>query len=1041
MESTTQWLANQCAANLLNEKWLLAEEMRIAQQWKDRINLLGWSTINLHSKTLSTITLSLVSNQLAEKKFVFAGQATARMLVRNVFCELQHAQKLNYFHNVQSIEGLCDLMARSIRDMRLARISPESVSVNAFESPAKAEDVRQIYRAYVDLLEDQRVVDYSACIKLATDGLDSGSIQLPPDLLILLPELPTISRAEQHLLDVLASKSTLQHSKELDAYAVASGKLADLIGGGHASFEYLSGIGEVNEVRGVFQRILSEEDDGPRRFDETEILHTDYAGYVPLILEQVTGWLADQQVDAPIEIDKLPVTFAEGIACIYSRPGRALRGWLRWAHHEFIQTRVVQLVREGLLDRPEDARSIGYSRLANTLRQVPIGFQANRYLPKIQESIQSALESLQEYEQKVDAETDESEPETTRRDFGLSALRAVSAMVEPLVRLAPAASDDATTVLGKARSFLLQCARADNKLDRYARDKLLDDINGMLRTIELGPDADLDVTQWLEELPIDSRILASGPQPGCVHVAPLSRGGHSGRKNIFVVGLDDGRYPKRVAIDPVLLDAERERLSADLLTANEVADDIQQSLDRALYRALIETGKRVCLSYSVRNLVEDRDSFPSASMLELFRVTESNDDAHLDDLLANIGPPVAFVSPRRDDHLSAADGQLARFLEEGNPKQRQQWLEEAYSHTRRQRVASESYANAQLTEFDGLVQAAGVDLDPGAAERVSPSRLETYGTCPRRFFFSRGLGIYPPDEWTVDRERWLDPLQYGNFLHALFETFLGTLTTKELTPSVGRDSVPLRDLLYEQLDGLKSTIPIPNEDAYRRTCDGLEETCEVFLAKEEEYCRLNNARPWVLEAAIGLNNAPKTELDCREPISLTLSDGRVIRVGGRLDRVDKLMTAGSERYAIWDYKSGSGYGFDQERPFSQGRKLQAYLYVGMLRHRIAAMGGSRDAVASFGYFFPNPRTDGLRLQWTQAELRSGDEVLRHICDLISSGVFLPTTDAQDCRFCDYLPVCGDAEVVTKQSLWKSTQDCNQVLQPWRVLRELEGETP
>ena len=112
-----------------------------------------------------------------------------------------------------------------------------------------------------------------------------------------------------------------------------------------------------------------------------------------------------------------------------------------------------------------------------------------------------------------------------------------------------------------------------------------------------------------------------------------------------------------------------------------------------------------------------------------------------------------------------------------------------------------------------------------------------------------------------------------------------------------------------------------------------------FLDKEEEYCLANNARPWVLEASLGLTTESKTELDCLDPVPLTLSDGRLIRVGGRLDRVDKLTVDGSERYAIWDYKSGSSYGFDLEDPFKQGRKLQPYLYVGMLRHRTARRPG------------------------------------------------------------------------------------------------------
>ena len=81
----------------------------------------------------------------------------------------------------------------------------------------------------------------------------------------------------------------------------------------------------------------------------------------------------------------------------------------------------------------------------------------------------------------------------------------------------------------------------------------MDDISSMLSTLELTVDADLDVWQWLEELPLESRILASGSQPGCMHMAPLSQGGHSGRRQLFVVGLDDGRYPKRATIGKNLL--------------------------------------------------------------------------------------------------------------------------------------------------------------------------------------------------------------------------------------------------------------------------------------------------------------------------------------------------------------------------------------------------------------------------------------------------------------------------------------------------------
>ena len=857
-----------------------------------------------------------------------------------------------------------------------------------------------------------------------------------------MPERPRLSHAERRFLEAISTRARLLHPERLDAYAIASETIPDQLSGGKTRFSHLAGMGEVNEVRGVFQRIFSSRHGGSKRLDEVEILHTDYGQYVPLILEQVTAWLADTEESdssAP-EIDMIPVTFAEGVACIYSRPGRALRAWLRWARHDFVQTRAVQLIREGLLFRPADADRVGFSRLADALRKVPIGFQRDRYLPKIRQAIESAEQSARQYHQQGDSDDVAGVDVRSGRDFGLSTLRSVWAIVQPLVDLAPTASDDAAAVLTKARQFLVQCARADNKLDRAARDRLLDDIDTMMATLNLGSDHEVDLFQWLEQLPIESRIMARGPQPGAVHVSPLSQGGHSGREQIFVVGLDDSRYPKRVAVDPVLLDSERKGLSRNLQTSADVDEDQQRALDRSLYRALSKPAAEVCLSYSVRNLAEDRANYPSASMLELFRLTEQKKDAHMDDLIAHVGPPVAFVSKQPEDQLCIADRQLAKLLGEPNHGERQRWLEEQFEHARLGRIALESKNSKPFGEYDGFVPVAGTNLDPSVAERVSPSRLETYGACPRRYFFRYGLGLYPPDEWIMDRERWLDPLQYGNLVHGLFEQFLCDLTARDLVPSMDRDRGPLLEMLAARIEALKSDNPIPNEDAFRRTCDVLEETCEIFLTKEEQYCRDHHARPWVLEASIGLPGEPTTDLDCEDPIPLTLSDGRVIRVGGRLDRVDQLTVRGSQRYAIWDYKSGSSFGFDQERPFNQGRKLQPFLYAGMLRHRLAAMGRGEDAVESFGYFFPGPRTQGLRLQWTRAELRGGDGVLKSICDLICHGVFAPTTDPKDCVYCDYLTVCGDADAVAENSRWKASQECNHVLAPLRELREIEIST-
>ena len=1041
MNRLIEWLASTCKQHLLEEKWLLADDLRIAQQWKDRLNLAGHTSIHLHSKTLRSLAISLVGEQLDTTGIVFANQATTGMLVHSLLSEMLEKGELKYFASIQSLDGVCELFSRSIRDLRLTGVFPDALFAADFESATKARDVKRVYDAYCTRLQNERLADYADCLRIAIDGLRNNKIALPACLFVLIPEEWTLCQTESDLLAAIADKATvIRPPVEAFSEATAKRRIADRMSAGEVTFQYLSGLGEVNEMRAVLQRIISANDGSLNALDQVEILTTDNSQYAPLLLELLSGCFAanpDPDAATPT-IDSLPVTFAEGISCVYSRPGRALRSWLRWVRTDFVQTKAVQLFREGLLTRPSNAADVGYSRLANTLRSIPIAFQAERYLAKLGEAIQSAKKCIEEYTARGDREEElDLKKEPFIRDFGLPTLKAVFAMMKPLIELAPHSGEGAANVLVKARKFLWNCARAENKLDRYAREKLLDDINGMLLTLQATPDSQLDVLQWLEDLPLESFVLANGPMPGCVHISTLAHGGYSGRKQLFVAGLDDDRFPKRSMVDPILLDAERKRISPQLKTALQNSKEQQLALDRVLFRVLGDPNVCVTLSYSVRKFSDDRECFPSTAMLEMYRISHGKPSANMDDLKSAIGLPVSFVSHSTDDHLVCTDFLISDLLEESDEQERRRSLEAQFDLMRRNRIAREFGEAHQVNAYDGFVPLAGSELDPSAGGSVSSSRLEDYGACPRRYFFKRGLNVHLPEEWSVDMERWLDPFMFGNLVHELFEEFLRGLTANDQTPSLARDREAMQAILHVKIDRLQLDVPAPCTDAFLRQCNELEEICEIFLSKEEDYCREYNAKPWILESAIGLSVESKTILDCIDPVELSLSDGRVLRVNGRIDRVDKFQLNGSERYVIWDYKSGSKFGFSQEQPFGQGRKLQPFLYLGMLRHRIAATGGNPESVDSFGYFFPNPKEEGLRLRWTRGELRPGDEILRNICDAIASGVFVATTNEDDCTFCDYRAVCSDTNFVTMNSMRKAIHPLNVVLEPFRKLRAIE----
>ena len=105
-----------------------------------------------------------------------------------------------------------------------------------------------------------------------------------------------------------------------------------------------------------------------------------------------------------------------------------------------------------------------------------------------------------------------------------------------------------------------------------------------------------------------------------------------------------------------------------------------------------------------------------------------------------------------------------------------------------------------------------------------------------------------------------------------------------------------------------------------------------------------------------------------------------------------------------------------------------------LRHRLLREVDPQAKVNYFGYFFPSPRAGGERIQWTTGDLKSGDAVLLQICDAISAGTFIATNEKNDCKFCDYKPICGEPEATAASSLVQLGKCDQRSLDPIRALR-------
>jgi ATP-dependent helicase/nuclease subunit B len=512
---------------------------------------------------------------------------------------------------------------------------------------------------------------------------------------------------------------------------------------------------------------------------------------------------------------------------------------------------------------------------------------------------------------------------------------------------------------------------------------------------------------------------SAGPAPwssggGHLHMTDVPHGGFTGRKATFVVGLDAGRFPGAGVQDALLTDEDRRALGkgedALLPTTSEKLEEKRYALAELLTRIR----GRVTLSYSAWDAAETRMVPPAAEMLQAFRLLSGKPLANYDELHKAL--PMATAIPRAEGAIDGADVWLRSLSHNGILRSGENVVREVFrSLDRGLRAKDTREARDVLTAHHGRITPRSA-LDPRQNPDVvvSASRLEALGACPRRYMFRYVLGIWPPDDPDMQPDRWLSPLDRGSLLHGVYERALGLARDRSVEVSDAAFERLALDVLDEEVVHWKLAVPPPGRAVYKVEVDGLREDVLSFV----QMVRGAEGEWIALEKKFGRNGDPPVELDV---------PGGTIRIGGAIDRVDKLPNGG---LVIIDYKTGSSYGYTRKTGFyNGGRRLQHVLYAAIAEKLFG------ERVEKAEYHFPTVKGKNLAASYEIGDLSGGFDVVDRLLELVALGHFFPTDDASDCRFCDYAIVCRADGETSPPAEW--AQRSNQ-LEELRVMRELRS---
>jgi PD-(D/E)XK nuclease superfamily len=1021
-----------CTAHLYEEKWLLAPSLRAGFQWLDTVTRSGRPVINARIKTVAAMALELAAPEMQRQGLSLLRGMRSELLVDGVLARLRAGG--GYLARLEASPGLVRAAVSTLGALRRCGLAVGDLSPRLFEVAAKGRELISMLAAYEEELASRDLIDLAGVMRLAARRLQTDAAALPPGCLVAAPQdmLENLRGLERLMWEAVPTEKRLVLAADRPCEERAGGSsdsalLAWTSSPREAPFPPQDGsvkmfraVGEVNEVREVLRRCSS----AGIPFDEVEVLYTDTATYVPLIYEVCSALAAE-------EGDGGAATFAEGIPVRFSRPGRALAAWLSWIEDDFPQSTLVRMVQEGLLAPGTDLPDgWSFSRLGSILRALPVGKGRERYLA----AIDAELDSLA-WRQEHPAREEDVEEEATRRQHleqRAKMLGVLRKLVEELLEGIPTALQEGMALLGAVEAFLVARARVVSELDDYSRLRLLDEIRELASSLEEDGKtfACPDALVWLLDIAGSTSVEGKGPRPGCIYVAPLAGGGHSGRPHTFIVGLDDGRFPGAGLQDPLLLDSERTAISPDLTTA---AERLAASLEDFARLAARLRGA-VTLSYCCRSLSDDHDMFPSPVMLAAYRIITGDREGVQDDLLAWLPEPASFA-PRDPEHcIDISEWWLRRLCGDPAPQDPEETVALAFPHLGRGMEARRARQSDLFTAYDGYVPEAGEDLDPAkpGGPVLSARRLRMLGSCPLEYFLAYILGVKPLEEYKLDPSMWLEPTEKGDLLHAVFREFMMRLRGKGLRPKMDRDWPLLHDILEKEIYAWSRSKPPPNREVFEMETADLQKTARIFLIEEELFC--GNRQPLYFEAAIGLEpNSEGDLLDTPEPVEIELPGGKKIRGRGRIDRVDEVEGVAGTAFAICDYKTGSSGSYDPRKPFQQGRNVQSVFYLALVGSRLRDCHPGAEVI-SFGYFFPSSAGHGKRIEWCREELGEGMQILASLCEMLTLGCFPFTNKKDDVRYSDYQAAFGDVKRAADDIERKMSNPENDMLSPFRDLR-------
>ncbi|HET6893213.1 MAG TPA: PD-(D/E)XK nuclease family protein, partial [Pyrinomonadaceae bacterium] len=553
---------------------------------------------------------------------------------------------------------------------------------------------------------------------------------------------------------------------------------------------------------------------------------------------------------------------------------------------------------------------------------------------------------------------------------------------------------------------------------RSLATKALREPDGVLETLadleqmgKVGP-VDLHEVQLvlgprLHDLP----VKPVGRRYGSVFVGSVESARGLSFQVVFIPGLAERMFPRKLVEDPILTDRQREEIAGSYLKTRPR----RLELERLALRIAIGAARdRAYLSYPRIDVQQSRPRVPSFYALETLRAAEgilpgfeelaaraesttrtrlgwpapaepwdAIDEAEYDlALLASLVEEKKEVATGRAHYLLTANKHLARALRGRTRRWLRRWTPND-GFVDPDEVARQSIANHQFS-----------------ARSFSATALQNYAICPYRFFLSTVLRLELRQEPAAIES--MDPLTRGSLFHETQFEVLTTLKAAGLLP-LRKDSLAeafdvvdrsLDRLARDYEDTLAPAIPRVWRDSINSIKADLREWLRRMADAEDGWT------PEKFELSFGLTDRGPRSSDpdsAKEPVDV-LGD---LKLRGSIDLVERHF---SGKFRVTDHKTGKARAA-RDTVVGGGKHLQPLLYALACEKLL----GPKVESGRLYYCTADGGYEERIVPLNEDSLQKLTSVLVAIRQSLADG-FLPAAPEDDaCVWCDFLAVCGAFE--------------------------------